>query len=156
MRRLDPMTRLLMMISAMELSDRDLDYLGSQLSRLRPGDLERACREISRHDFQLRSRTRPKAPSTPVESSIGDRVERLLKSEAKLSTSAAVDFVANSLMEQGLISLEDIPPLSKKSLSDWVNRLTIKVSPRDLLRTATLIRNRVAHLAEPDWSSSST
>lgn len=156
MRKLDPMTRLMLVITGMEFTSSELSYLERALSRLAPGELQEACAEVVRHDYRFGSRPKVRALQHSSNTSVGDRVERLLKNEARLPTKIAWSLISTALIDEGLIQKADLPPLSKKSLSDWTDRLTSKVESREILRIATLIRNKFAHQNRPDWSSSST
>lgn len=86
------------------------------------------------------------------DSSVGERVERLLKDEANLSGPAAHRILSDMLAATGLMAPDDIPDLSKKALRVWVDRLISSgVSEKELLRLATLARNRIAHSPQTDW-----
>lgn len=84
--------------------------------------------------------------------SVGARVERLLKDEAGLTTAQAVEKLTARLDELGLIERQNVPPLSRKSLRDWIDRLVRRVSEKDILRCATIIRNEHVHRPITDWA----
>lgn len=84
--------------------------------------------------------------------SVGDRVERLLKHEAGLSAGAASDMLSEMLVAAGLIHRDEIPPLSRKALRIWVDRILRRVPAKDILRFATLIRNQYVHDVNTDWT----
>lgn len=81
----------------------------------------------------------------------GARVSRLLREEAGLPTAQAMALLAERLVSEGLIEQSDVPPSSKKSFEDWVERLSRRVAPKDILRFATLIRNSRIHSPDTDW-----
>lgn len=92
-----------------------------------------------------------KPPARSTEDQIGYRVEKLLKIEAGLGTSDAVKQLTERLVESGLLRKEDIPPISKKTLGDWATRVSRIIPAKELLRHATLIRNKYAHSPQTDW-----
>lgn len=64
----------------------------------------------------------------------------------------AVDIFSGALIREKLLRADQIPPLSKKAFNTWVDRISTIVEPKELLRIATLIRNRLAHEGNTDWS----
>lgn len=93
-----------------------------------------------------------KSTSNSYDSSVGERVERLLKIEAGLTNTQAADELSLRLAELGLIDLDDIPPISRKQFSKWVERLAESVTEKDILRCATIIRNEHVHRPISDWT----
>lgn len=85
---------------------------------------------------------------------VGERVAKLLKEEASLSSGIAHNILTEALVNDGLISRDAIPSVSKKSFHDWVDRLAQFVPPRELLRIATEIRNGVVGDDSADWLTS--
>jgi hypothetical protein len=85
---------------------------------------------------------------------VGERVARLLKDEASLSSGTAHSILMTALVNDGLIREEEIPAVSKKSFHDWVDRLAQVVPPREILRIATEIRNGVVGDDSADWLAS--
>lgn len=86
------------------------------------------------------------------DSNVGMRVERLLRKEANLSSAKACRVLSAMLLDAGLIKEQDIPPLSKKSLHVWVDKILPYVPAKDLLRLATIARNNFVHKPKSDWS----
>lgn len=86
--------------------------------------------------------------------SVGRRVERLLRNEAGLGTQAAVEMLSRRLVQHGVVASPQIPPLSRKSLEYWINRLISVVPEKEILRQATILRNELVHQRPPDWSLS--
>lgn len=84
-------------------------------------------------------------------SDIGERVEDLLKHQAGLGTSQAFDLLVESLMKAGALHGDDVPPLSRKSLSNWVGRLSNVVPQKLILSHATQIRNSFVNSPGADW-----
>lgn len=82
---------------------------------------------------------------------VGERVARLLKDEASLSSGAAHAILTKALVNDGLIREDGIPAVSKKSFHDWVDRLAQVVPPREILRISTEIRNGVVGDDSADW-----
>ncbi len=87
---------------------------------------------------------------------VGDRVSKLLREEATLSTTAAHSLLVKALLREKLISAQAIPPVSKKSFSAWVDRLAQVTSPKDLLRISTEIRNTLVGDDSADWITTSS
>jgi hypothetical protein len=101
-----------------------------------------------------RSATVFRAASDGGDVTVGDRVSRLLKVEAGLTTSRAMEELIDFFLANDLIARKDIPSLSKKSLADWVDRLSVNIKEKDLLRVATIIRNKFVHGPVSDWNLS--
>lgn len=141
----------------MQLSKRELRSLISDLSSWDPEEFERIVSMFSEmasspspsffDDDMIYADTRLYHASSDV----GVRVERLLKEEAGLGTAEAVALMSGALVDHGLIRPSEIPPLSKKSLADWVSRLAHQVDPKFILNLATVIRNDYAHTSVSGW-----
>jgi|GEM_PF-3680157 len=101
-------------------------------------------------DYRIRFSDRKRPRSRGV--SVGERVERLLKAEAGLSTIQAVEKLTSRLVETMAIERREVPPLSRKSLRNWVGRLIGKVPAKDVLRAATILRNEFVHSPVSDWT----
>lgn len=85
-------------------------------------------------------------------SSVGDRVEHLLKNEANLTGPQAHKRLSKMLVDLGLIKPGAIPPLSKKAIRVWVDKLVLLGIPeKELLRLATIARNELVHSPNTDW-----
>ena len=88
----------------------------------------------------------------PRDATVGERVERLLRYEANLPTAVAYDLLAKMLVESGALRKEEVPPLSKKALRVWVEKVLQRVPAKEVLRLATIARNEHVHSPRPDWS----
>lgn len=95
-------------------------------------------------------------PTRAAWENVAARVEQLLKEEAGLSTTQAHDALARSLMLEGALRPENLPPLPpKKGLHYWVSKLDPYVPARVVLQHATRIRNAVVHEPKKAWEFSS-
>ena len=151
----DTLSRVLLCLTALDLSKAELHGLIVEFQSM-PLEaiidrVEFLRRSVPAHfvdDYRIRF-THPR--SVHQDSSVGQRVERLLRDEAGLSTSQAVEKLSSRLVEMGLIEGQQVPPLSRKSLRDWVGRLIKNVSAKDVLRVATILRNEIVHSPVNDW-----
>ncbi len=84
-------------------------------------------------------------------SDIGVRVESLLKDQARLGTHEAYKLLSTSLVSANALHRRDVPPLSRKALSNWVARLSKIVPGKLILSHATQIRNSLVHSPDADW-----
>lgn len=82
---------------------------------------------------------------------VGERVNRLLRDEARLGTQEAVKELTDLVVRAGLIEEAVVPPLSRKSFAAWVDRLSAFVAEKELLRLATILRNKHVHSPRADW-----
>lgn len=153
----DNLTRIMLAIAALELSPPELHRVMIELQSMPPDEIGARIsylrKSLPRHlfeDFRIRSSTNHGLRYRDV--SVGERVERLLKDEAGLSTSQAIERLSSRLTERNLIEKTDVPPLSRKSFSDWVTRLSKRVAPKDILQAATIIRNEYVHSPVNDWT----
>ena len=151
----DNLTRLMLSIAALELSPKELRRVMMELQSMPPeeitGRIHYLRKSIPRHmfdDFRIRFSS---DQNFRRNGTVGDRVERLLKVEAGLSTSQAIDKLTVKLLENDLIQKGDVPPLSRKSFRDWVTRLSRRIPPKDILQAATILRNQYVHGPVNDW-----
>lgn len=154
----DHMARLALAIASLGLNDRELRDLVQRLRRIPIEDL--TARITSLHDsslaWSLGSKTSDPQPDLlnrpNRDASVGQRVERLLKIEARLPTAIASAKLTEMMVQSGLISARDVPPLSKKALWLWVDRVVQKVPAKEVLRCATVLRNEFVHSPGADWT----
>ncbi|MCC5051994.1 hypothetical protein [Xanthomonas campestris] len=148
----NPLDRLIFALAAMELTSGELAYLEVRLRTLPPKTLEKLVHSQMHAQQKYQDESRHQVTLRGNSSTVGDRVERLLKVDARLSTMKAVDIFSGALIREKLLRADQIPPLSKKAFNTWVDRISTIVEPKELLRIATLIRNRLAHEGNTDWS----
>jgi hypothetical protein len=150
----DNFSRALFLFAALDLSGLELYGVLRQLHSMPPEELTDRILDLQ-HRFDCNSdsrfkRSRKKKPRSR-DASVGERVSTLLKKEAGLTTAQAVNLLTSRLVSMGLVQPGDVPPLSRKSLTDWINRFSKKVPPKDILRVATLLRNDHIHRPSDDW-----
>lgn len=153
------LTRLTLALAAMNIREGELRSLHAELSRITPSELVRlvfAVRDAAHraHDFDIDNpaKTITRSSHDFKDASVGQRVDRLLRIEAGLSTTTAFKVMSEALTENGLLSPASIPPLSRKALSVWVDRLVRLVPAKEVLRIATIVRNQIMHAKPSDWS----
>ena len=141
---------------------------GANVTRREISDIQSALRRHSAEEIFLRVTEVRQPPHRGVDGrhserrsvkhesswSVGERVAKLLREEAELSPAVARDLIVHALVSDGLLDLDDVPPISKKSFHDWVDRVANIVAPREILRVATEIRNGVVGDDSADWLSS--
>jgi hypothetical protein len=153
----DNLSRVLLCLAALNLNDGELRQLVSQLRSMRLEEIDAQIANIRRtvQGFE-KGQDKPRSSSTKLpalfhDASVGERVERLLKTEAGLTTAQAVENLSSCFVECGFVKRKDLPPLSRTSLRVWVDRMTRRVSGKDILRCATIIRNEHVHIPISDW-----
>ncbi len=152
----DVLDRLVMLLAAANLSRREISEIHNAIRRHSPEELFWRVNEL-RHSQLKASAPRPAERRTIRSDSnwtVGERVAKLLKEEADLSSGMAHNLLINAMIKDGLIDTGAIPPVSKKAFHDWVDRLTAYIPPRELLRIATEIRNGVVGDDSADWLTS--
>jgi hypothetical protein len=153
----DEFSRFLLILAGMNLSKKELHLLvmrlksssyneiASEILRIRNSCLERDNRPFDLVD-------EPVSNKAYRSKSVGDRVERLMRDEANLSGQAAFSVLSNLFVEHGLLSASKIPPLSKKALRIWIDKIiSLGVPEKELLRIATIARNSYSHNRPTDW-----
>jgi hypothetical protein len=158
----DNLTRLIFCFAALDLSDDELRRLVKGLRMMQWEEIKLRViliRQDALHyqineDKQSRKKKRSKLQS--YDASVGERVEQLLKIEANLTNSQAVEKLASRLNEMGMIEQQDMPSISRKTLRSWVNQLLKKVPAKDILRCATILRNEYVHSPISDWKLKTT
>ena len=154
----DNLSRLMLCLAALDLTDNELRRL---INELRSMPLEEvsvhisSLRQCTQHHAVVEDVLRLPAKNSPMQfhdASVSERVEQLLKNEAGLSTAQAVEKLSLLLTELRLIEYQNVPPLSRKSLGNWVERVAQRVSAKEILRCATLLRNEYVHSPARDWA----
>lgn len=153
----DSMSRLLLCLAALDLTEYELSRLMNEFRSVPWEEISARVALIQKHNkqsdvYESASRLLPKKSSSASDdASVGERVERLLKLDARLTTAQAVEKLAKRLSDLGLLDRGDIPPLVKKSFRHWIARLGQKVPAKEILRCATIIRNEYVHSPARDW-----
>lgn len=138
------------------ISDREIIRLLLEVRRVHPEDFIEEV-ETCRAKLRTVGSASPRNASRPdKEWTLGERVETLLKKEARLSTANAHIALTNALVDAVLVKPDELPALSKKSFSSWVDRVAASVPHKELLRLATMIRNRHIGGDPIDWLGSET
>lgn len=152
----DAFDRLVLLLAAANLTRREIVEIHDALRRRPAEELVWRVSELRQAFLKGSGPRNAERRSNRNDSSwtVGERVARLLKEEASLSSGVARSILAEALVNDRLISEEAIPSVSKKSFHDWVDRLAQNVPPRELLRIATEIRNGVVGDDSADWLSS--
>jgi hypothetical protein len=155
----DNLYRLLLSLAALGLSERDTEELLDSLRDMSSDEIVSAVSKIRReqriYDFELsQTDSIRRRVQSKQSDSLGSRVSQLLRKEAKLGTLESVDALTKELTKSGKLLPNDIPPLSHKSLEDWIDRLAQRVPSKEILRVATLIRNERVHTPLRDWELS--
>ena len=153
----DNIAQLALAIASLGLSDRDLRVLLTNLQHISIEDLIQRITVL--HESSVRWSKANKSSDLQLDllhkvdrdMTVGQRVERLLKLEARLTTSSAVEELTRRMVRDGLLSEEEVPPLSKKALRLWIDRVIQQVSPKEVLRHATILRNEFVHTPQADW-----
>lgn len=154
---IDPMRQIIFLLAGMGLSRKELRHLLQQVQRASIDDLVERVSTVGEKSIAV-AETRSNEFSSDLSgrqhrnSTVGERVERLLKHEAKLSTGAASEILTKMLVDSGVLKIEDVPPLSKKALRYWVERLLQFVPAKEVLRVATIARNQIVHSPLADWT----
>lgn len=161
----DSFEQFILLLTSLKLSERETVQLLERIKRTPPQELVLLTRELRsfvRYQMPMSTYDTPSYPTITIrehnasgDGSVGERVQRLLRDEAGLSTDAAMNLLTDALTAEKLIAERDVPPLSRKSLANWVDRLIVKVPAKEVLRVATLLRNKIAHAPSTGWLKSS-
>jgi hypothetical protein len=149
-------------IAAIDIAEGELVSL---LMEIKDTPIRQICDEVDKVRRRLviitPSLIEEKSPTLPRAnadlssvSALGERVTRLLREEAGLTASQAASELRKALVKNGLIRDVDVPEISRKSFSDWIDRLSKKVKEKDILNIATIVRNRYVHGPVVDWNLS--
>jgi hypothetical protein len=150
--------RVMLCFAALDIDEDELHKLIDELRSMTWREISKRVTSLRRHAMHYRidkdkmQSSTKRSPTHSHDASVGERVERLLKSEAGLTTAQAVEKLASQLDELGFVERQNVPPLSRKSLCNWVNRLVQRVPEKDILRCATIVRNEYVHRPITDWA----
>lgn len=152
----DDLSRLILLLAGMGLTKSQMRDLLHDVRSYPPDEIVEAAFSLSRFDFAIDEPTsrpgRTAVMKHAGDSSVGERVERLLKTEARLSGQAAHRALSRMLVRYGFLREDEIPPLSKKALHLWIDRITsMGIPEKEILRLATIARNEAVHSPQPDW-----
>ncbi|MDZ4303628.1 MAG: hypothetical protein U1C13_18510 [Pseudomonas sp.] len=111
------------------------------------GELRKfSSRKESYNNLGYRAYSKKIVPDASGSSDLYLKVKDMLVLDLGLSNDQIV-----SLISERLGGEEYLPPLSKKSLANWLDRLTAYYSPSEILHAAAVIRDRF-HKGQPlDW-----
>jgi hypothetical protein len=111
------------------------------------GELRKFSSHKERYNnMAFRSYSRKIVPDASSSSDLYLKVRDMLVLDLGLSNEQIV-----SLISERLGGEDHLPPLSKKSLANWLDRLTAYYSPSEILHAAAVIRERF-HKGQPlDW-----
>lgn len=153
-------TKLLLMLSTLDLTRKELNEL---ISTLNHSDQDLLYQKIKNLQTEGRNThktigfftakvTPPRAIAITEESETSVRVVRLLKHEAHLDARQAVELMKQKIQDLNIANKDALPPLSRKSLSNWIMRLENKIPEKEILRCATIIRNEQSPRPLGDWN----
>lgn len=152
------LSRIMLCFAALDLDDVELRQLVDELNSMSWREIKSQVSSLRRYskNRQVHKRTSKSNTTKPFTSyhdaSFGERVERLLKDEAGLTTAQAAELLTLQLAKLGLVDLQKIPAPSKRPLRDWVGKLAQWIPEKDILRYATIIRNEYVHRPITDWA----
>lgn len=153
----DNLARLLLCLASLGLRKAELNAVLDDLHTVSRSDILDRVAALQSQAKTLPVDVQSLFPSEAITSrydSIGRRVAQLLRIEARMGTAEAVGALSKSLIAFGVLRASEVPALSRKSLEDWVLRLASRVSEKEILRLATIIRNEKVHNPHRDWNLS--
>lgn len=149
---------MIMLISAGWTNREILDVL-KKASSIQPSQLEQGLSELAwklqeATRFKVFTRSSSYARSTGVKKSVSyedeselyQKVKDMLVIDVGLSSEQIVE-----LLSERLPGGNYIPPLSKKSLSNWLERLSHYYPPSQILHAASVLRNQHKKNSGLDW-----
>ena len=151
--------KLFMLLAASDFSDRELKSALRELHEY-PSDVIVNFVAECRREMLCRVREHPMSPdmyrrsgsrSFRGESEPVRRVEQLLREEAHLTVSLAVEKLLRSLRLEERADVSDLKPPNRESFRNWLLKVLKRVEPSVLLHHATKIRNRHVHGQDTDW-----
>lgn len=150
---------LLLMLIAAGWSNKEIVDVLMQTSRLSPFQLDSSVSELAWRLENIRKLDRRRAgflhasykssSAKKVEEEYSDlyvKVRDMLVLELGLTTEEVVSLLTSRLSSHG-----HIPPLSKKSLSNWLDRLSTFISPSQILHAAAVVRDQYKNSESLDW-----
>lgn len=149
---------MIMLISAGWTNREILDVL-KKVSSIQPSQLQQGLNELawrfedatkfkifSRGSSYVRSGLVKRSVSYDNESELYQKVRDMLVVDVGLSAERIVE-----LLSERLAGDDYIPPLSKKSLSNWLERLSHYFPPSEILHAASVIRDQYIKNSGLDW-----
>jgi hypothetical protein len=148
--------RLLLMLAASGMTEKEIYMLRHEIDRLSPSqftamviDTRRHLRELPPDFFGLK-----KAKSysgRDLDSSASDEAMRLLFEDARMPVAVAVRNLKASLVT-GIAKNQKIPPFrTKEGVRSWIETLARSFGASFILHHATRVRNAVVHDVGNDW-----
>lgn len=158
----EAVTKFLLLLSGSGMSHKEIREIAAKLRYFSPTELADAVRFIRRNALDpldevvtsILSGTGPVPGKKKMDRSGSDvplRVVTLLKFEAGLTVKEAALELLNSLEQRRPGISETIKPPNKESFYGWLQRLSKRIEPSELLHHASRIRNRYVHQVEQDW-----
>lgn len=149
-----PIYRMAMLLAAARFTDREIMEIQQRMASADPYEIIELIKEYREQENPISTgRTAPIRMQVKSDHnwSVGERVERLLKIDAGLSSREAVKLLSSALVAEKLIHRNHLPDLSKKSFSYWADKLSLMIDPKELLRVATQVHNQVVGNNQIDW-----
>lgn len=103
-------------------------------------------KKISSYSGYISSESYKKQASGKHYSDLYLKLKAMLVDELNLTTNEIVDLLSMKLPKG------HIPPLAKKSLANWLERLSFQYSPSEILHAATLILDDYKKRNRLDWN----
>lgn len=151
----DRICRLALAIAATDLCDKDIEDVvrllrGTGASVLKSLVAEARASVITKGSGQPKPRE-SRGIRSDASADVATRVKTLLRDEAQMGAKEA----AKALLD---LFRKDIPRNAitttpgKEGFERWVRRLLSWIDEREVLRAATMLRNKRVHTPEPYWS----
>lgn len=142
--------RALGLLSAARLRSSEVSTLLRFMKSTNESELYRLLKEL---EMELWGGDKDKeggqSSSSSTDEAVADQVVQLLRSDAKLSNPEIVRLINSELLANGRSAVHFE---SRKSLADWVVRVSRLVGASEMLSIATRIRNKVIHQPRSAWS----
>lgn len=132
----------LMMTSKLNLIDleNDLREISYRLE-----EIQRSTRTVEKHQLRFHGLSKKESPPYNY-SDLYLKVKNMLVFELGLTTPEIVHLLSAELGDK-----KHVPPLSKKSLENWLERLSSYYSPSEILHAAAVIRDQFNKKKSMDW-----
>ena len=158
----ESLTKFLLLLSGSGMSHKEIRQIAAKLRYISPTELADAVRFIRRnaHDSldevatSILSGSGRKSGNKKTIRSGSDvpaRVATLLKIEAGLTVNDAALELLKSIDQRRPSFSKTIKPPNKERFHGWLQRLSKRIEPSELLHHASRIRNRYVHQVEQDW-----
>lgn len=150
--------RLCLLLASSDFSESDLRQLLPSLRQVPPTELiavVKRLRLVASRDA-ARLKARESLSDTGVDdlpssvSGLASRVDRLLRGEARLSSSHAIMLLLDA-MSKDIGTEKNIRPRARETLRQWVIRVSEFMPPSVILHYATALRNDIVHDTRSDW-----